>query len=860
MKQDDPPDHPTKKMMPLVKTVVAGLVVLLFCILNIFVLRNAASLIPSERTQRLIRFRLTPEFWPDWYAHVLWTLAVGVTLSSFLRLRIVQNGFTFGARMPFWSWLRLPVFEPKWFQKLKEYPLERYLITAIPAWAKAIGSCFRPKYFQHWALFCSVLYAVCIVLIGLGQWAKLLSFLQQTAIWLLLVPFWFARTFINLPLRELSQNGAMTWQMAVGATVSFAFVMATYLYAKKIIRLPRRNKTLRWSARYTVLGAIIYAILLVSTGQLSIGPSRWDIFAYYEKFYHEYLSPLFYLLWHKPLFTRELLVAYLLLSAGAYLYACRIRRTPGRWKKLKKTFRYLKLPLLFLFILTYDTFFAVCWAIFRSLFRFTIRSLQDGTLSWWQIISYGLAVMIFFGLCFYSRRIRYSSDRRTELWKAFRILGIPFLALLLLCGNSLLHAVSLLPSLMTNTVGLVLWLPSYMRWCLYYELCRFIFYGGLYKELVTGFAVAFFAHVGFMQILRQSRYSPLIIYLCLWSVFIATCLAKMIWMIVLIIAPVVWLYWRLMYKRDVAKLFSFHYREWFRKAETFFLSVFMTSILFWCLVLVYPQYFPIKEWLKTIDKFFMFNYSYPLMELFISGTLSWKAGLSLAVLAVILLTALRVWIRRHVPPKIKERRTTNSFLQFILLASVNLAVVMMNMLCLAHVWGSGANLQLFDIRFWPWWLMIVPLSLVIFAGSGLAALRKWKPPVLPLLLLFSLFGISNSVQAEPSTITLLEPAKFVSVQEAREARKNESKPGQGGFLAEQTMLSRKPNGNFPNERRRRWPFADSVQELKPKKFGHRLEFEIRFEKDGVEHTYSSNWKTAALYMDVVKRIRFSNNT
>jgi len=494
-------------------------------------------------------------------------------------------------------------------------------------------------------------------------------------------------------------------------------------------------------------------------------------------------------------------IAYILVSVGGYLYVRRMLRSPHRWENLKKMFRSPILPLLVFFTLTYDKFFAVCRPVFQSLFLFiepTIRSVQNGTLSWRQIVSYVLGMVVVFGICFYARRILYSSDRRTELRKTFRILGIPVLALSLLCWTDLAHAAALLPSLTANVVGGVLWLPSYLWLCFYVEPYRYIVYGGrISLELGIGAAVVFLAHSGFMRILRRipahhGRLFSVTIYLCLWLIFIASCLSRTIWMLVLIAVPSVWCCLQLRHILNVNTVsieFPQRDQELLRKAGIFLLAAFVVSILVWNLAYVYPQYLPVHQWAKAVYNLFAIHYSYPLMELFGNGTFSWGQGIPLAVLAMILVVALGALVRQRTKrfPNVELPKSPRShfLLQFILLASVNVVLIVVNVLCLVHVWGSDSSIQLSDIRFWPWWLMVIPFSLVVFAVSALAALRKWKSVAVILLLLFV---FPNAVLADVPTIRMLEPAKFVSAKDAREAAKHESKPGQGGYLADPVIV------------------------------------------------------------------------
>jgi len=126
--------------------------------------------------------------------------------------------------------------------------------------------------------------------------------------------------------------------------------------------------------------------------------------------------------------------------------------------------------------------------------------------------------------------------------------------------------------------------------------------------------------------------------------------------------------------------------------------------------------------------------------------------------------------------------------KMFLYGSFAVILVLLNVLCFVGLFVTDTEIPWMDVRLWPWWAMILPISLAIFSLAGLFLTRKTKLGVL--LCLFWCWGVlSHGLQAAENRIVLLEPAKFVSAKDAWEAAKNESQTAaQGGFLADPTIV------------------------------------------------------------------------
>jgi predicted esterase len=215
---------------------------------------------------------------------------------------------------------------------------------------------------------------------------------------------------------------------------------------------------------------------------------------------------------------------------------------------------------------------------------------------------------------------------------------------------------------------------------------------------------------------------------------------------------------RICYRTLVAALFLF---------DTFIVSL--------CCHLIYFYY-------KKLLAAFFYE---PIVQLFY-GTPSWKLlGPGLVFLLYFACVGYFVLIRYKTKPDAETIKQREPMQRQLFYGSLLTILVLLNVLCFVALFSSE-SVPWLDIRRWPWWAMIVPFTLVVFSVSGLLLTRK-KAGTAALILLV-LFAFQSNVNAAPSQFTLIEPAKFVSDRDARDAAQKQSVAGGGGFYAEPKVV------------------------------------------------------------------------
>ncbi|MDR2438197.1 MAG: hypothetical protein LBE12_02345 [Planctomycetaceae bacterium] len=146
IKQENITNNDNKQPFSILKTVAICVGVVLFCLLTLVVLLNAESIIPDERTQRLLWFRLKPEFWANWYSLTLWILATGFITSTVLRLSLIQKQLNLLTQILLTqrSFLQ-PVLFRRWAEYLNQYPLERCFLSFLLLGKRLFLYCIRPQ-------------------------------------------------------------------------------------------------------------------------------------------------------------------------------------------------------------------------------------------------------------------------------------------------------------------------------------------------------------------------------------------------------------------------------------------------------------------------------------------------------------------------------------------------------------------------------------------------------------------------------------------------------------------------------------------------------------------------------------------
>jgi len=688
MKRDDLYDV-LKKKLPLIKTLAAGIIVLLFILLNVYFLRNASSFVPSERTQRWVLFHLNPEFWPDWLAQALWTLATGSVLATVLRFRFVQTRLEKLSRMPFP--IRLEgglTFCFAWIRKPAEYPVEHRILGVISLLFQGLKRLFRPHRLPLLVITFTVLvtgfFVLCHFMPLLSNWPTL----HGMAVGLLRLPFVICGWLVVSPLYNLLAHGTMTWRLPIAVAIPFGLVMGGWIYRRKIKKYLYRDDIQPLLIRYSTMVGVVYALFLPSL----IG-YRYITESLFFRSYHYYIWEPFYQYWNEGILSWRsavFVLFYAVMVSVTYFGFRYIYYTPDRKKALRK--------LVILATLVFLSF----WFFYIPL-MFISSILEDGG---------------------------------SQIWR------------------------------------FILKIPSQVWEGVYYAPCLFLYFSELSRKLliIPVVLIAMILSYIFNPFRRWAgHFSEKIACALLWTLLLVSCFFVIVWKILLLIGTTLLAYYVAVRDFGMPKIRIILTPEG-RKIAWYLLVGLLTAF---DLFIVVADVFIFH---RCCGEFY-----YQQFADFATGEPSWN--LLGTVLTLLLILTFLGWLILAVigtKPATPHREPTQKMFFY---GSIAVVLVLLNVLCFIRLFTTGANIPWTDVRLWPWWMMILPVSLIVFSVSGLLLTRKTKSTVL-LFLCFAL--LPNTIQA--AGITLLEPAKFVSAHDAKEAGKNESQPGEGGFLAEPKIV------------------------------------------------------------------------
>jgi predicted esterase len=703
MDRDDLPEAKGNKFrltMPLVKTIAVVVIVLLFVLLNIFVLINASSLVPSERTQRLLWFSLNPEFWPTWIAQALWMFAIGAVLATSLRLKIFQTWIGNLAKIPFPFPIVYPAFRMEWRRKLAEYPLDRRSVAAVSSLVEKAKRGFHPRHLPLVVVISTLLGTGYFILSRFVDTTQLFSLYNLTVV-ILRLPFLFVEWFFVSPLYDLVQTGTLSWRLPGAIIIPFLLVMMGYLYGRKIKKFVLHDDVRPHLIRYSVIVAVVYALFLPA------------------------LSPFLQVQYHN-INESVFRLYHIFIWEPFYLY------------------------------------------------------LNEGILSWRSVV-FVLFFIALVGIPYYGfRRIFYAPNRGEALRKAVYPFAITAFLLVYFFHKILWFVFIPLWEGMNQIYQYILDLPTQVWYSIYFVPCCFLYFSEVSWKLVVAPVLLFvmvFSYVfnPFRRWAKHIGFSEAIFYALFWTLLLVSCFFVIVWKI-LLLAGVILLADYVIRSVGMPKIRIAPTPEGKKIAYAVLVGLLVVFDLFIVVVDIYVIHYYCSTQLYTF-------FWVPFADFANTRQLSWSLlGPTFVMLLVLFFVFL--FIQAHYGMKSLtslHTRTQKTFLY----GSLAVALVFLNILCFVALFTAGANIPWSNVRLWPWWAMILPVSLIVFSVSGLLLTRKMKPAA---LLFLCFLALPHSLQAAESPFVLLEPAKFVSAREAREAAKSESQAGQGGFLADPKIV------------------------------------------------------------------------
>ncbi|MDO5554816.1 MAG: alpha/beta hydrolase-fold protein [Planctomycetia bacterium] len=365
--------------------------------------------------------------------------------------------------------------------------------------------------------------------------------------------------------------------------------------------------------------------------------------------------------------------------------------------------------------------------------------LNEGIITWKTAVY--VFIFLFASLCPYLlfRGIYYSRDRMVSLSRTWRVLAFPTLLLVYFYYKALWSVLMMISDGGFLIYQHILRLPTLMWDCVYFAPCYFLFISGIsWKLIVPPVLLAIFVlgllYNPFRRLATRINISAPTLYAAFWTLLLLCCFFLIVWKLVLIAGLV-------LLARRVA-----------------------------------GSGLPAKD-ANEVQGQQSENNVYR-------------------------------WVRKLV--------ATGVF--FISLLTV---LAMLNIFCYIILFSSERGFHWNDMRYWPLWVMILPISLVTLSLAGLELTRKKTSSspdedtekqkdgsikvvsganesgsestncshiaVFAIVVASLTTWCGLTVAAEPR-IVVLEEAKYVSASEARDAGKMTSQAGQGGFLANASIV------------------------------------------------------------------------
>jgi poly(3-hydroxybutyrate) depolymerase len=229
-------NHPHQQNSSILKIAVIGAGVILFGLLNFIVLSHPDWFIPSDRTRRILWFGLNPEYWSNWCAEALWTLAVGFLFLPVLRIPKIQNVIGRFLQILFNPILLLC---QRWTPYWNKYPLERQILSCSPYFFD-----MKKLPVLVWGFFAVL--TLWIVLFNTPWYGVILAFFT----FIPGIPAWLIWILGFEPLYQLRVDGTVSWRLILLILLGFLAFIGGYF----IIHSPRRQEKISLLVHYLTVG------------------------------------------------------------------------------------------------------------------------------------------------------------------------------------------------------------------------------------------------------------------------------------------------------------------------------------------------------------------------------------------------------------------------------------------------------------------------------------------------------------------------------------------------------------------------------------------------------------------------------
>ncbi|MDR1479543.1 MAG: hypothetical protein LBJ00_11445 [Planctomycetaceae bacterium] len=500
------------------------------------------------------------------------------------------------------------------------------------------------------------------------------------------------------------------------------------------------------------------------------------------------------------------IVLIFLVIAGFFRYVQRIRYSSRRNEQAALLIRYFIIVIIligafcfapYLLFLVQTMFYIACLPfayldnrcdvirlnLFFIYYEYTITSfyllLNEGILMPKLIVSVIFYVTLILGTYFYFRRIFYSPECWKRLYRSCRVLVFPFLIFCFIFYDIINIILSQLSSGMFQIYQQIARLPSNTWDCIYFAPCYFLYYSVVTWRLLVASIILFVFLLGlylnpFRRIFNTISFSPILFYVIFWTIFLCTCFSVLIWKIILFVALLAIIYYVIQSGVRLPKI-RIRLSQYLKKISyhlfIYFLIPFDICVIIWDIFISFGYYW---------ELYLYFLYQ-PMVLFFLTGRVSWL----LLVPVVIILGFLFMFVRIFLLKRLFKIGMGIPTSQFIFFMSSIAIIILLDVICFIYILDSDTKIRWLDIRFCPYWAFLIPLSFVTLSISGLRIMYfniSNKTIILPLFAVMTLYTSDTLISAENS-ITLLEPAKFVSSRDVRLTLNKESHHSGGGYVA-----------------------------------------------------------------------------
>lgn len=408
---------------------------------------------------------------------------------------------------------------------------------------------------------------------------------------------------------------------------------------------------------------------------------------------------------------------------------------------------------------------------------------NEGILSWRSVV-FTLVFLIAIGVPYYGFRcVLYASLRGELSRKMVQSLAVSALLFLYFFYKPVWFVLTILPGGLVLTYQYLLRLPPLVWECVYGIPCHFLYYSIVSWKLLVVPVLLLAMILGYLskpfrRLAECTGFSEVTLYILFWTLLLVSCFSVIVWKMFLLLGLTLLVYDATVRDLGMPKIQIALTPERRNIAYGFIVGSLILFDIVIILVCVNTIYFHCGEFLYVF-------FCMPFADLTATGQPSWSLLGPVLVLLLYLIFIFWLFLMRYETKcTLSHRKPLHKMFPY---GSLAVVLLFLNICCFIGLFTTDVEFPWTDARFWPWWAMILPVSLAIFSCSGFLLTRKTKSVVL-LCLFLCIAVLPNLLEAAENRITLLEPAKFVSAKEAKEAVKNESQAGQGGFLADPKIV------------------------------------------------------------------------